>query len=210
MIKPDYAKNLVPYIGCDDQNPAALCPEHGGGSIMLRTEPNADAPLVKDIGKHPPNGDATMSVYDHSARAATGQHFAVAGRQGDWTAIWYLGQKAWFFDPKSQPASVGAGGFVVTPKPGAASVPVYGRAYPEPEAYPANVPVQALAPMQYTFAAGQSYAVLGEEHGEYDYSSTFDVATHAIVRGKLRYYEIQFGHRVYYVKADDVVLKHVS
>jgi N-acetyl-anhydromuramyl-L-alanine amidase AmpD len=209
-ILPDYDKNVVPYTGCDDANPAAACPPHGGGSIMLRTAPSADAPLVKDIGKHPPNGDATMSVYDHSARAATGQTFAVAGRQGDWTAIWYLGQQAWFQNPRSRPVAVGARGLVATPKPGLASVPVYGRAYPEPEAYPANIPVQALAPMQYTFAAGQSYSVADEVRGEYDYSNTFDVSTHAIVAGKLKYYELQFGHRVYFVKASDVVLRHVS
>jgi N-acetyl-anhydromuramyl-L-alanine amidase AmpD len=209
-ILPDYDKNVVPYTGCDDANPSAPCPAHGGGSIMLRTAPSADAPLVKDIGKHPPNGDATMSVYDHSARAATGQTYAVADRQGDWTAIWYLGQKAWFFNPNKQPTAVGAHGLVVTPKPGAASVPIYGRAYPEAEAYPANVPVQALTPMQYTFAAGQSYAVADELSGEYDYSNTFDVATHAVVKGKLKYYEIQFGHRVYFVKTTDVTLKHVS
>jgi hypothetical protein len=69
---------------------------------------------------------------------------------------------------------------------------------------------QALAPMQYTFAAGQSYSVADEVRGEYDYSNTFDVSTHAIVAGKLKYYELQFGHRVYFVKAGDVVLKHVS
>jgi N-acetyl-anhydromuramyl-L-alanine amidase AmpD len=208
-ILPDYDKNVVPYTGCDAAHPSVACPAHGGGSIMLRTAPAADAPLVKDIGKHPSNGNATMSVYDHSARAATGQTYAVAGRQGDWTAIWYLGQKAWFHNPKSQPVAVGARGLVATPKPGAASVPIYGRAYPEPEAYPANVPVQALVPMQYTFAAGQSYSVGDEVNGEYDYSNTFDVSTHAVVRGQLKYYEIQFGHRVYYVKAADVVLKRV-
>ncbi len=63
--------------------------------------------------------------------------------------------------------------------------------------------------MQYTFAAGQRYAVADRVRGEYDYSTTFDVSTHAIVRGDLKYYEIQFGHRVYFVKADDVVLKRV-
>jgi N-acetyl-anhydromuramyl-L-alanine amidase AmpD len=206
MVLPDYDENVVPYTGCDA--PSAPCPPHGGGSIMLRTEPRADAPLVKDIGKHPPNGDATMAVDDHSARAATGQKYAVADRQGDWTAIWYLGQKAWFLNPRRQPVAVGVRGYVVTPR--AASAPVYGRAYPEPEAYPANVPVQSLVPMQYTFAAGQSYAVLGGVRGEYDYSNTFDVATHAVVRGNLRYYEIQFGHRVEFVKAGDVVLRPVS
>jgi hypothetical protein len=70
--------------------------------------------------------------------------------------------------------------------------------------------VQALAPMQYTFAAGQSYAVADRLNGEYDYSNTFDVATHTVVKGKLKYYEIQFGHRVYFVKTTDVTLKRVS
>jgi N-acetyl-anhydromuramyl-L-alanine amidase AmpD len=209
-ILPDYDKNVVPYTGCDASVPSAPCPAHGGGSIMLRTAPSADAPLVKDIGKHPPDGDATMDVSDHSARAATGQTYAVADRQGDWTAIWYLGQKAWFFNPKTQPTAVGARGLVATPKQGAASVPIYGRAYPEPAAYPANIPVQSLVPMQYTFAAGQNYSVAGEVRGEYDYSNTFDVSTHAIVRGELEYYEIQFGHRVYFVRTSDVTLRRVS
>ncbi|MCO6007480.1 N-acetylmuramoyl-L-alanine amidase [Actinoallomurus purpureus] len=208
MILPDYDKNVVPYTGCDAKNPSVLCPPHGGGSIMLRTEPRDDAPLVKDIGKHPTTGGtATMSVYDHSARAATGQTYAVADRQGDWTAIWYLGQKAWFHDPRTQPAAVGARGLVAVAKPGAASVPVYGRAYPEAEAYPASVPVQDLVPMQYTFAAGQAYAVVGSERGEYYYTKRFDRTGATVVKGRLKYYEIQFGHRVYFVKADDVDLK---
>ncbi|MEV6924354.1 hypothetical protein AB0M46_07585 [Dactylosporangium sp. NPDC051485] len=38
-----------------------------------------------------------MLLSDHSSRVATGQTYAVAGRQGDWTAIWYLGQKGWFY-----------------------------------------------------------------------------------------------------------------
>ncbi|MCW2902686.1 MAG: Negative regulator of beta-lactamase expression-like protein [Streptosporangiaceae bacterium] len=206
MILPDYETNVVAYTGCDAAHASDPCPAHGGGSIMLRTEPRADAPLVKDIGKHPPAGAATMSVYDHSARAATGQRYAVAGRQGEWTAIWYLGQKAWFHNPKDGPTAVGARGFLATPKPGVASVPVYGRAYPEAEAYPQGVPVQNLVPMQYTFAAGQSYPVGGAETGEYYYATTFDRSDHTVVRGKLRYYEIQFGHRVFYVKAGDVRL----
>jgi len=204
MILPDYDRNVVPYTGCDAADPAALCPPHGGGSIMLRTAPRADAPLVKDVGKHPPNGESTPAVNDHGARAATGQRYAVAGRQRDWTAIWYLGQQAWFANPASRPTAVGVRGLTVTPKPGRASVPVYGRAYPEAAAYPAGVPVQDLVPLQYTFAAGQRYSVGGSDVGEYYYATTFDTASHAVIRGTLRYYEIQFGHRVFYVKADDV------
>src|SRR5262245_12268911 len=31
-ILPDYDKNVVPYTGCDANNPSAPCPAHGGGS----------------------------------------------------------------------------------------------------------------------------------------------------------------------------------
>jgi hypothetical protein len=130
----------------------------------------------------------------------------VADRQGNWTAIWYLGQKAWFANPASRPTAVGVRGLAVTPKPGLASVPVYGRAYPEAAAYPAGVPVQSLTPLQYTFTAGQRYSLAGTDVGEYYYSTTFDEASHAVIRGQLKYYEIQFGHRVFYVRADDVRL----
>ena len=48
--------------------------------------------------------------------------------------------------------------------------------------------------------------ILGHRQG----SITMDVSTHVVVRGDLKYYEIQFGHRVYFVKTSDVVLKRVS
>jgi hypothetical protein len=145
-----------------------------------------------------------MSVYDHSARASTGTKYAVADRSGDWTAIWYLGQKAWFHNPASAPTAVPARGQVVTPKPGRTSVPVYGRAYPEPEAYPPGVPVQAVTPLQYTFPAGQRYTVGHGPATEYYFATTFDTSNHTVVRGKTRYLQVQFGHRVMFVKADDV------
>ncbi|GAA3425081.1 N-acetylmuramoyl-L-alanine amidase [Streptosporangium sandarakinum] len=205
MILPDYDKNQPYYYGCDRKNPDADCAPHGSASVWLRTEPREDAPLVKDIGKHP-TGDSLYSVYDHSARATTGQRYAVADRQGDWTAIWYLGQKAWFHNPASQPTAVPSKGLVVTPKPGLASVPVYGRAYPEAEAYPAGVPYQAISPLQYTLAAGQRYTVGLTAVGEYYRAVTFDPSNHQVVRGKQKYYQIQFGHRVMFVKAEDVVV----
>ncbi len=85
-----------------------------------------------------------MHISDHGARASAGQTYAVADRQGDWTAIWYLGQKAWFHNPPTAPTAKWAVGLVATPKPGRATVPVYGRAYPEAAAYPAGVPYQAI------------------------------------------------------------------
>ncbi|WP_406312343.1 N-acetylmuramoyl-L-alanine amidase [Streptosporangium sp. NBC_01639] len=205
MILPDFDKNQPYYYGCDRKNPSADCVPQGSSSVWLRTEPREDAPLVKDIGKHP-TGDSLYSVFDHSARANTGQRYALADRQGDWTAIWYLGQKAWFHNPAAQPTAVPSRGLVVTPKPGLASIPVYGRAYPEAEAYPAGVPYQAVTPLQYTFAAGQRYTLGLAAQSEYYRAVTFDASQHLVVRGKLKYYQIQFGHRVMFVNADDVVV----
>lgn len=205
MIRPDFATNKPYFYGCDRKNPNNACPPLPASTVWLRTEPRADAPLVKDIGKHP-TGESLYSVYDHSARATTGQRYAVAERQGDWTAIWYLGQKAWFHNPAANPTAVPSMGLVVTPKAGRATVPVYGRAYPEQEAYPADgsIPYQPVTPLQYTFSAGEKYTLAGPAATEYYRAVTFDPAPHAVVRGKTKYYEIQFGHRVMFVKADDV------
>ncbi|MEV4012204.1 N-acetylmuramoyl-L-alanine amidase [Nonomuraea angiospora] len=204
MIKPDFATNKPYFYGCDRKNPENACPPLPASTVWLRTEPRADAPLVKDIGKHP-TGESLYSVYDHSARATTGQRYAVADRQGDWTAIWYLGQKAWFFNPASAPTAVPSAGLVVTPKPGKATVPVYGRAYPEQEAYPADIPYQAVTPLQYTFSAGEKYTLAGTAPAEYYRAVTFTMdQDHKVVRGKTKYLQIQFGHRVMFVKADDV------
>jgi hypothetical protein len=203
-IDPDYDTNQPVYTDC--VTTGDTCPAHGSDAVRLYTAPSEDAPLVQDVGLHGATGASTTGVNDMGARASTGQQYAVAGRQGDWTAVWYLGQKAWFHNPASDPTAVNSAGLVVTPKKGLDSVPVYGRAYPEASAYPAGVPVQSLSPMPYTIPAGQRYVVGGTEQGEYYYSVTFDTASHQVVRGKQLYYEIQLGHRVEYVLADDVTL----
>ncbi|KIF78473.1 amidase [Streptomyces sp. 150FB] len=203
-IRPDYAANQPVYTGC--VSAAEACAPHGSAAVRLHTAPAESAPLVKDIGLRPGGDESTIDVNDGGARATTGQQYAVAGRQGDWTAIWYLGQKAWFNDPARHPTAVHSKGTVLTPKPGPAEVPVYGRAYPEASAYPAGVPVQAQAVFPYKLLAGQRYVVGDRVPGEYLYAPTFDTSVHRVVRGKEMYYEIQFGHRVAYVKAADVRL----
>ncbi|WP_242587265.1 peptidoglycan recognition family protein [Streptomyces sp. MST-110588] len=202
-IKPDYAKNKPVYTGCTK---AGTCAAHGSSAVRLYTSPSLTAPLVKDIGLRPDGGASTTDVNDTGARATTGQRYAVAERRGDWTAIWYLGQKAWFHNPKDQPTAVPTKGLLATPKAGVASIPVYGRAYPEAAAYPANVPVQPITPLPYKLLAGQKYAIGERLTGEYFYAKTFELAPHRVVRGKDVYYEIQVGHRVGYVRAADVVV----
>ncbi|MFE3827959.1 N-acetylmuramoyl-L-alanine amidase [Streptomyces sp. NPDC059092] len=204
-IRPDYAAGGEPYTGCEGAG--TPCAPHGSGAVRLRTAPDGNAPLVKDVGLRPGGQDSTADVNDTGARASTGQQYAVAGRQGDWTAIWYLGQKAWFLDPRAKPTAVGAKAPVLTPRAGLAEVPVYGRAYPEAAAYPAGVPVQTVSPLPYKLLAGQRYVTGGKAAGEYYYAVTFAPASHRVVRGTEQYYEIQFGHRVAFVKAADVEVR---
>ncbi|MGW6771684.1 N-acetylmuramoyl-L-alanine amidase [Streptomyces sp. NPDC055037] len=204
-IRPDYAANQPSYTGCEKAGQA--CAPHGSGAVRLHTAPAADAPLVKDIGLRPGGEDSTTDVNDLGARASTGQQYAVAGRQGDWTAIWYLGQKAWFHNPRTKPVAVGAKAQVLTPKAGLAEIPVYGRAYPEAGAYPEGVPVQTVSAFPYKLLAGQRYVVGAQAPGEYFFAPTFDTAGHRVVRGEDTYYEIQFGHRVAYVKASDAEVR---
>jgi hypothetical protein len=201
-IRPEYTRHQPLYTGCTKAGEA--CAPHGSGAVRLHTAPSESAPLVKDIGLRPGGQDSTTGVNDTGARASTGQQYAVAERRGDWTAIWYLGQKAWFHNPRTQPVAVGAREQVLTPKDGLAEVPVYGRAYPEASAYPPGVPVQAVSPLPYKLLAGQKYVVGDRVPGEYLYATTFDTAGHKVVRGEEMYYEIQFGHRVAFVKASDV------
>ncbi|MFG2136386.1 N-acetylmuramoyl-L-alanine amidase [Streptomyces sp. NPDC048650] len=204
-IRPDYDRNRPDYTGCD--KPGTPCAPHGSAAVRLYSAPDERAPLVRDIGLRPDGGDSTIDVNDTGARATTGQRFAVADRARGWTAIWYLGQKAWFRNPAGARTAVNSRGMIATPKKGRAEIPVYGRAYPEKEAYPAGVPYQAVSPLPYKIAAGQKYAVGDRMHGDYFYAPTFDVSKHAVVRGDDVYYEIQLGHRVGYLRAADVDIR---
>lgn len=207
VIDPDFATNRPAFTGCDSGG--GPCPSRGSSAVILRTAPNASAPLVKDVGLRPDGSPSTMHISDHGARASAGQTYAVADQDGDWTAIWYLGQKAWFHNPAAAPTARSTTGWAATPKPGRATIPVYGRAYPEAAAYPAGVPVQQVTPLQYTFAAGQRYAVGNILPSEYYRSATFDGSSPGdwtVIRGETEYVQIQFGHRIMYVKRDDVWL----
>ncbi|GGR53197.1 amidase [Streptomyces roseolus] len=205
-IHPDYDSNTEPYY-CG-ATPADLCPVHGSASITLRTEPRKDAPLVTDEGIRPSPG--TWSVYNHAARVSTGQKYVVAERRGNWTALWYLGRKGWFEEDLRRPKTLPAKGLVARLRPGLDGAPLYGRAYPEPAAYPAGVPVQPLVPLQYTLRPDQAYSVGQTVAGEYYHSKTFELAGHTVVRGELRYHQVQFGHRIMFVRADDVILTTAS
>ncbi|MFE9996245.1 N-acetylmuramoyl-L-alanine amidase [Streptomyces avermitilis] len=207
-VLPDFATHKPLFTGCAKSGEP--CAQHGSSAVRLHTEPDEDAPLIQDPGRRPDGDDSTEDVNDLGSRASAGQTYAVAGRGGDWTAIWYLGRKAWFRNPKEHPTAVGAIGRTVTPKDGLSEIPVYGRALPEEDAYPEGVPEQPESPLPYSLLAGQRYVTQSRDVGSYIDRSSFSDTPDLVVKGREEYYEIQFGHRLAYVRASDVDVDEVS
>ncbi|MGW4563080.1 N-acetylmuramoyl-L-alanine amidase [Streptomyces sp. NPDC004561] len=201
-ILPDYATHKPRFTGCSRSG--VPCPQHGSSAVRLHTRPDENAPLIQDPGRKPDGGPSTEDVNDLGSRVSAGQTFAVAGRSGDWTAIWFQGHRAWFKNPKQQPTAVGAAGRMVTPKAGLDEIPVFGRALPEEEAYPEGVEEQTEAPLPYRLRAGQRYVTEASIDGSYVARSSFVDTPAPVVKGQETYYEIQFGHRLAYVRASDV------
>ncbi|GGN49180.1 amidase [Streptomyces albiflavescens] len=207
-VLPDFATHKPPFTGCTKSG--VPCAPNGSSAVRLYTEPDEKAPLIQDPGRHPDGEDSTEDVNDLGSRASAGQTFAVADRSGDWTAIWFQGEKAWFKNPKKHPTAVSASGKMVTPKAGLSEIPVYGRALPEEDAYPEDVQEQTESPLPYTLLAGQRYVTQARLAGSYIDRSTFGDTPNPVVKGREQYYEIQLGHRLAYVRASDVDVVHSS
>lgn len=157
-IDPPFSTANEPTVtGCS--GPGTPCPAQPANFVYLRTSPSPTAPLLADPAIHPSAGSTgTTEASDWGDKAVSGQTFVVADEQGGWTAIWYAGQKAWFYNPNGQNATPASRAIqmVITPS-GNSSIPVYGRAYPESAAYPPGVTPQSVTPLSYTIPSGQAY-----------------------------------------------------
>jgi N-acetyl-anhydromuramyl-L-alanine amidase AmpD len=207
-VAPGFKHNVQEVTGCTgaSTNP---CPAQGTNFLYLYSQPDLASPLVTDRGLKPTGAPSTKIVWDIGARAAAGQQLVVQEVQGDWTKVWWLGADAWVYNPATAPTLVPSQGQVVTPV-STTAVPVYGRAYPEPAAYPPGIPVQGVVPLQYLIEPGQQY-VLADADLETDYyrATKFNYSPQPDciqVEGSDRYYEIWFGHRIAYVRAADVTI----
>lgn len=193
-IRPHFRNNIQTFSDAPAQ-PADF--------VYLYTAPSFDAPMVDDAATLGENHLAGLAWGD---KALTGQTFFLADHQGDWDAIWFGGQKAWFFNPNGQ-NTVKASGLLIKPKAGKTSIPVYGGAYPEKSAYPSDVWPYSLNPLQYSISQGQEYVAFEKVKGDY-YNAvvfTYDPYPYAKeVVGNEEYYRIQFNHRFAFVKASDV------
>lgn len=210
-ILPGFEGNEQIVTGCDTNNPP-ICvvdgPQPATNFVALHQQPDADSPLVKDIGLHPSGEPSGTGPADVGARAAAGEDYVVADVDGDWTAIWYLGAKGWFRNPADTPtARLLKKGMKAT---ASTDVQVYGRAYPESSAYPDPSWDQGVSPYSYVWGAGQEY-VVADANVPTDYYKAwyYDISTpndHIDIVGKTKYYLVYFGHRVMYVQAKDVTL----
>lgn len=207
-IAPQYSHNEPQFSDCQTGSCMNL-PIQPSSAVFVRTQPSPVAPLMSDPYVHQDGSAGTNQDNDWGDVAATGQRFAWAGQQGDWTAIWYAGQKGWIYNPSTQPVAFITHAHTITPAADKTSIPVYGDAYPEASAYPSDgtVPVQALQPL-YTMPAGQKYAAnLQNLPSDYFYDQTINYSMphdHMVVVGSNKFYQIQFNHRTAYVLASDV------
>jgi N-acetyl-anhydromuramyl-L-alanine amidase AmpD len=211
-IAPNWATNEPPVTDCQTGTCQKL-PKQPANFVYLHTQPSFKAPLLSDPTLHPQGQPGTREDDDWGDKASYGEEYVVAGQKGNWTGIWYGGVTGWFFNPPGvgQTARY-TSSLVVSPKPGVTSVPVYGSAFPKASAYPKVVPVRANPPLAYKILPGQSYVTTGAVPDDFYYAVTFDSSMpddHTVIRGKTLYYQVVLNHRLYYVKAADVVVSYL-
>ncbi|YAL84121.1 N-acetylmuramoyl-L-alanine amidase [Dermacoccaceae bacterium W4C1] len=202
---PGFNGNVQPLSGCSDDGDE--CAPNVANFVTLRVSPSADAALVNDLGLHQKGQPASTEVSDISARATAGLEFVVAEVKDDWVAIWYLGVKAWFQNPRRRPKA-----FVLAKRPrtitaAGATGRVYGTCYPEASAYKDPADVVAVKPLLYSFEKGQEYVVTGKPVTDYYKAKTFSLDTpndHIDIVGKDKYLQITFGHRAAFVRVEEV------
>jgi hypothetical protein len=199
-IDPNWRTNQPLVTGCGDGT--QTCPKQPTSFVYLHTAPSSDSPLVSDpyltAAGVEPDGVGTTRAWDWGDKASTGEQYTVAGRSGDWLAIWFGGQKAWLYDPRgAQKATIPGSGTLITPKAGLSSIPVYGRAYPS------SISTASLD--QYTIPAGQAYVAKDLVTADYYSASTYNAPdTYHLYTSPEKFYEIFYNHRIAYVRAGDV------
>jgi len=214
IVNPDFATNQSPTTTCDSSGTCTPLPAQGANFVYLRTGPSPDAPLIGDPLIHPDGSPGTTQVSDWTDKAVTGHQYVVADQQGDWTAIWFDGQEAWFDNPSGANTLPGCAPTVQAPA-GVSVVNLYGRAFPQQSEYPSAIPFDPSwtpTPLTgWTLPAGQSYPVVGVEQAS-NYYARFDPAgvadNHTLVTGADQYLIIDYNHRYLFVKAGDVRFTH--
>ncbi len=214
-IAPGYGGNEQTYTVCPGDDPTGATTEctamtAPSNSLFVRSAPSADAPLLLDPVLHPTGTAGTDRVNDWSDTVQDGQQFVVAGRHGDWTAIWFDGQQGWIDNPGGRNTIPAYGVRILRAADGTAGsgapgsgAPVYGSAYPDADEYPDGLSPSTQKPLtatNYSIAPGQAYVADQAPAASDDYFPS----SGAVVKGAKRYYTVQFNHRYVHVNAADV------
>jgi hypothetical protein len=167
--------------------------------LFVRTAPSDTAPLFGDQAIHADGSAGADRIDDWGDTVVAGQQFVVADQSGDWTAIWFSGSKVWFYNPGGVNTTPAQGVTIVSAKPGAASAPVYGEAYPQSSEYPSGLSPSTQAPLSmYSVPAGQAYVADSAAVNADDFfsraSGTYPADT--VVTGTEKYYTVQYDHRL--------------
>ncbi|MFJ4988169.1 N-acetylmuramoyl-L-alanine amidase [Streptomyces sp. NPDC088732] len=206
-IAPTFAKNLQTFTVCPADDPTGGTTECTpktvpASSLFVHQGPSEDSPLILDANVHPSATSGTNDVSDWSTTVQAGQQFVVADQQGDWTAIWFDGQKGWISNPQGRNTVPTTGVQIITAA-GATTAPVYGTAFPDPSEVPAGWgadPQNPLTAPNYGIPAGQAYVADQPPVNGQD----FFPSRQGVVTGAKQYYTVQFNHRYVYVNAADV------
>ncbi len=214
LVKGEHVRLAVPFTSVNEpkttQCPScAAIPAQPANFVYLHTSPSG--PLLSDPYVHSSGAEGTTVVSDWGDKLVAGEDFVVAGVSGDWTQVWYEGRGAWFWNPRGSYTQPVTGGpmKLVTPAAGKATVPVWGRAYPDASAYPSTVDAQPVTALtKYAMTAGQEYVTSGvPETG--DFYNTVNIngdgtGDRVLVTGTTQYYPIRYNHRLAYVRTSDV------
>ncbi|MFD0329951.1 N-acetylmuramoyl-L-alanine amidase [Streptacidiphilus monticola] len=208
-IAPPYSTSYEPTVNGCSTNP---CPGHQANFVYLYQGPGTSYGLIKDSVVSSAKGQTgTQSAADWTDKAVYGETFVVAQVSGSWTAIWYGGQKAWFYNPGGAYAYANSLTQPVIVTPTGSTAQIWGRPYPEASvysgAYASDAPT--IAPLSYLMHSGESYvanAVMTADDYFSDYPSCTanNACTH--LKGTTQYYPISFNHRLAFVKASDVTV----
>ncbi|WP_191984624.1 N-acetylmuramoyl-L-alanine amidase [Lentilactobacillus buchneri] len=202
-ITPNDKTNLTADSGQKVTDDGVNLPLAGSNFVYLYEQPSFSADLIAD--KDFSSGQSgTTEKDDWGDKAVYGQQFSKIDQQGDWTEIDYGGQGAWFYNPGGA-NSTDATGKLVTAK-GSKAVPVYGSAYPSDSILKKNK-VTGIKPTPiYQLQPGQKYVYGGTVTSDYFNSHFNSNSPKNVIHGTDDYYQIQFNHRIAFVKASDTTL----
>ncbi|MFF9145377.1 N-acetylmuramoyl-L-alanine amidase [Streptomyces sp. NPDC014861] len=165
----------------------------------LYTSPSTSATTLKD--PYFTSLWSEGSNYGNKVRA--GGLYVVAEVRSNWTAIWYAGEKAWFYNPGGQ-YTVPVNATTVKVKSGLTSAKIYGRAFPETAAYTAaglTAPGDENASLtRFSLGASQAYVKAGPAVKGDDW---FGSAQKNVI-GSTMFVPIRFHHKIVWVKQSDV------